>query len=45
MNAGAYDGEMSKVVTKVTVLTVDGEIKGFKQRSAGFCYRHSSIQR
>ena len=44
MNAGAYDGEMSKVVTKVTVLTVDGEIKDLSKEALDFCYRHSSIQ-
>ena len=44
MNAGAYDGEMSKVVTKVTVLTVDGEIKDLSKEELVFCYRHSSIQ-
>lgn len=44
MNAGAYDGEMSKVVTRVTVLTVDGEIKDLNKEELNFCYRHSSIQ-
>ena len=44
MNAGAYDGEMSKVVTKVTVLTVDGVIKDLSKEELTFCYRHSSIQ-
>ena len=44
MNAGAYDGEMSKVVTKVTVLTVNSEIKDLSREELDFCYRHSSIQ-
>lgn len=44
MNAGAYDGEMSKVVTRVTVLTVDGEIKDLSKEELSFCYRHSAIQ-
>lgn len=44
MNAGAYDGEMCKVVTKVTVLTADGQVKVFSNDVLEFGYRHSSIQ-
>lgn len=44
MNAGAYDGEMCKVVAKVTVLTADGQVKVFSNDVLEFGYRHSSIQ-
>ncbi|NCD08124.1 MAG: UDP-N-acetylmuramate dehydrogenase [Negativicutes bacterium] len=44
MNAGAYDGEMCKVVAKVTVLTADGQVKVFNKDVLEFGYRHSSIQ-
>jgi len=44
MNAGAYDGEMEKVVTKVTALATDGTIKIFKREDLDFSYRHSALQ-
>lgn len=44
MNAGAYDGEMRKVVAQVTVLTVDGKIEVLSNEDLEFGYRHSSIQ-
>lgn len=44
MNAGAYDGEMRKVVAQVTVLTSDGKIEVLSNEDLEFGYRHSSIQ-
>lgn len=44
MNAGAYGGEMKDVVTSVTVLTKDGEIKTLKGSEMNFRYRGSIIE-
>lgn len=44
MNAGAYDGEMCKVVAQATVLTSDGKIEVLSNEDLEFGYRHSSIQ-
>lgn len=44
MNAGAYGGEMKQVVTSVTAVNLDGEIKVFKQDELDFSYRHSALQ-
>lgn len=44
MNAGAYGGEMKDVVTSVTVLTKDGEIKTLKGSEMKFRYRGSVIE-
>lgn len=41
MNAGAYDGEMSQVVTEVTYLTASGQIETTDQFD--FSYRHSAF--
>ena len=41
MNAGAYDGEMSQVVTAVTYLTNSGQIETTDQFD--FSYRHSTF--
>jgi UDP-N-acetylmuramate dehydrogenase len=41
MNAGAYDGEMSQVVTQVTVLSPSGQIETVEQFD--FSYRHSAF--
>lgn len=41
MNAGAYGGEMSQVVTAVTVLEPTGRVTTLKQLS--FSYRHSAF--
>lgn len=41
MNAGAYDGEMAQVVTAVTFLTQDGEIR--ETHEFDFSYRHSAF--
>jgi UDP-N-acetylmuramate dehydrogenase len=44
MNAGAYDGEMSKVVTEVTAVCPDGVIRTFAGEAIRFGYRHSVFQ-
>lgn len=41
MNAGAYNGTMDQVVTKVTALMPDGEIRTLKGEELDFRYRHS----
>jgi len=44
MNAGAYGGQFSDVVTEATVLTGSGEISRLGQADLAFGYRSSSIQ-
>lgn len=44
MNAGAYDGEMSKVVREIQVLTASGEVKTLEAKELDFSYRHSALQ-
>ncbi|HIU64401.1 MAG TPA: UDP-N-acetylmuramate dehydrogenase [Candidatus Avacidaminococcus intestinavium] len=44
MNAGAYDGEMSKVVSEVTVLNASGTYQCLNKKELAFGYRHSSVQ-
>lgn len=44
MNAGAYGGEMSQVVTKVTVVDVHGEILELSNETMEFGYRYSTIR-
>ena len=44
MNAGAYGGEMKDVVTAVTVLTKDGEIKTLTGEEMNFRYRGSVVE-
>lgn len=44
MNAGAYGGEMKDVVTKVTVLTPEGEIKTLSGEEMDFRYRGSVVE-
>lgn len=44
MNAGAYDGEMQQIVTKVTVMTVDGEVLELDNETMEFGYRTSIIK-
>ena len=41
MNAGAYNGTMDQVVTKVTALMPDGEIRTLAAEELEFRYRHS----
>lgn len=44
MNAGAYEGEMKQIVTKVTVMTRDGEILELDNETMEFGYRTSIIK-
>jgi len=44
MNAGAYGGEMSTVVTEVTAVTRTGERVSYSGRELAFGYRHSVFQ-
>ena len=44
MNAGAYGGEMKDVVTAVTVLTKEGEIKTLTGSEMNFRYRGSVVE-
>ena len=44
MNAGAYGGEMSQVVTRVDAIArSDGKSIRFEGRALGFAYRHSAM--
>ena len=44
MNAGAYDGEMAKVVTSVRVMDREGKISELKASDLAFAYRHTALQ-
>ena len=44
MNAGAYGGEMKDVITNVTVLTKEGNLKTYKNKDLKFDYRYSIIK-
>lgn len=44
MNAGAYDGEMSKVVTSVRVMDAAGQVEALPASALDFAYRHSALQ-
>lgn len=44
MNAGAYGGEMKDVVTSVTVLTKNGDIKTLSGEEMNFRYRGSVVE-
>lgn len=44
MNAGAYGGEMSQVVTDVTVVNKEGELLLLDNETMEFGYRYSSIR-
>ncbi|WP_295789853.1 UDP-N-acetylmuramate dehydrogenase [uncultured Veillonella sp.] len=41
MNAGAYGGEMSQVVTKVRAVSLTGQINEYSIQDLEFAYRHS----
>lgn len=41
MNAGAYGGEFSNIVEKVTCITMDGIIKELSKEELEYSYRHS----
>jgi len=43
MNSGAYGGEMAQVITKVCVLTPQGERKILTNKEMDFGYRHSVV--
>jgi UDP-N-acetylmuramate dehydrogenase len=44
MNAGAYDGEMRRVVKSVKLMTYDGEIVTKSNEEMHFSYRHSLLK-
>lgn len=44
MNAGAYGGEISEVLTSVLVITPSGELKTIPNADLNFSYRHSLLQ-
>lgn len=44
MNAGAYDGEMSRVVTQVRVVSREGETLTLDNETMEFGYRYSTIK-
>lgn len=44
MNAGAYGGEMSQVVTRVAGFTLDGTPFTYSRSELDFGYRHSRLQ-
>lgn len=44
MNAGAYDGEIKDIVTKVRALNSKGEVFEFDKENLEFSYRHSAFQ-
>lgn len=44
MNAGAYDGEMKNIVSKVTAVSSAGEIKTFDGENLNLGYRQSIFQ-
>ncbi|MCC8151023.1 MAG: UDP-N-acetylmuramate dehydrogenase [Lachnospiraceae bacterium] len=43
MNAGAYGGEMKDVLTEVTVITAEGDIRTLPKDGLDLSYRHSVI--
>lgn len=45
MNAGAYDGEMSKIVKEVVVLDHQNIVRTLKKEELDFDYRHSCIKK
>lgn len=44
MNAGAYEGEMSHVVSAATAVCSDGKMRRFSKQEIDFSYRHSVFQ-
>ena len=44
MNAGAYDGELSRVISGVAAVTLEGEILRYRAEEMDFGYRHSVFQ-
>ena len=45
MNAGAYDGEMSKVVESVRVIDTNGDLMLLKAEQLEFAYRKTKLQK
>ena len=45
MNAGAYEGEMSQVLTAVSALNTKGELRTFYPEEMAFGYRSSIFQK
>mgnify|MGYP000049784230 CR=1 FL=1 len=45
MNAGAYDGEMSHIITAVSALDSSGDLHTFKPEDLAFGYRSSIFQK
>lgn len=43
MNAGAYDGEMSKVVRSVRVMDMHGTVEELSAAQLDFAYRHTAL--
>ena len=43
MNAGAYDGEMSKVVRSVRVMDMQGRVEELPAAKLDFSYRHTAL--
>lgn len=43
MNAGAYGGDMSQVVTRVRVMDGDGSVSTMTRDELAFAYRHTSL--
>ncbi len=43
MNAGAYDGEMSRLITETVCLSPEGELQTVKGAEHDFSYRHSAF--
>ncbi|MGM9583556.1 MAG: UDP-N-acetylmuramate dehydrogenase [Phascolarctobacterium sp.] len=44
MNAGAYDGEMAKVVQSVRVMDAQGKVSELEASQLDFAYRHTALQ-
>lgn len=44
MNAGAYDGEMSNIVSSVRVMDEHGQVSIIPAEKLAFAYRHTSLQ-
>lgn len=44
MNAGAYDGEMAKVVSSVRVMDGQGRVRELAASQLDFAYRHTALQ-
>ena len=44
MNAGAYDGEMARVISSVRVMDMDGRVSELAASQLDFAYRHTALQ-